>query len=70
MKFLKLISLLKKQAVFVDDDAMIDKFIWGKVKRIFPETPLSVVEAIKETETFDEVANVANNIISLTKQEL
>jgi D-beta-D-heptose 7-phosphate kinase/D-beta-D-heptose 1-phosphate adenosyltransferase len=44
---LKLISLFKKQAVLIVGDAMIDKFICGKVKRISPEMPVPVVEVTK-----------------------
>ncbi|GHT54402.1 RfaE bifunctional protein, domain I [Endomicrobiia bacterium] len=44
---------------------MVDKFIWGKVKRISPEAPVPIVEVARETETLGGAANVANNITSL-----
>ncbi|GHT47939.1 RfaE bifunctional protein, domain I [Endomicrobiia bacterium] len=44
---------------------MVDKFIWGKVKRISPEAPVPIVEVTRETETLGGAANVANNITSL-----
>ncbi|MCA6071864.1 MAG: PfkB family carbohydrate kinase, partial [Endomicrobium sp.] len=65
MRLLKLISSFKKQTILVVGDTMIDKFIWGKVKRISPEAPVPVVEVTRETETLGGAANVANNIISL-----
>ncbi|MDR3092387.1 MAG: D-glycero-beta-D-manno-heptose-7-phosphate kinase [Endomicrobium sp.] len=65
MKLLKLISLFKKQTVLVIGDVMIDKFIWGKVKRISPEAPVPIIEVTKETETLGGAANVANNITAL-----
>ncbi|MDR1087041.1 MAG: D-glycero-beta-D-manno-heptose-7-phosphate kinase [Endomicrobium sp.] len=65
MELLKLISLFKKQTILVVGDSMIDKFIWGKVKRISPEAPVPVVEVNKETEVLGAAANVANNIAAL-----
>jgi D-beta-D-heptose 7-phosphate kinase/D-beta-D-heptose 1-phosphate adenosyltransferase len=65
MELLKLISLFKKQTILVVGDSMIDKFIWGKVKRISPEAPVPVVEVNKETEVLGAAANVANNITAL-----
>ncbi|MDR0820577.1 MAG: D-glycero-beta-D-manno-heptose-7-phosphate kinase [Endomicrobium sp.] len=65
MKLLKLISLFKKQTILIVGDTMIDKFVWGEVKRISPESPVPVVDVIKETETLGGAANVANNITSL-----
>lgn len=62
MKLLNLISAFKKQSVLVVGDTMIDKFVWGKVKRISPEAPVPVVEVTRETETLGGAGNVANNI--------
>ena len=65
MNLLKLIYSFKKQTVLIVGDTIIDKFIWGKVKRISPEAPVPVVEVTRETETLGGAANVANNITSL-----
>jgi D-beta-D-heptose 7-phosphate kinase/D-beta-D-heptose 1-phosphate adenosyltransferase len=65
MELLKLISLFKKQTILVVGDTMVDKFIWGKIKRISPEAPVPVVEVNKETEVLGGAANVANNITAL-----
>lgn len=65
MKLLNLISAFKKQSVLVVGDTMIDKFVWGKVKRISPEAPVPVVEVTRETETLGGAGNVANNITAL-----
>lgn len=65
MKLLNVISAFKKQSVLVIGDTMVDKFIWGKVKRISPEAPVPVVEVTRETETLGGAGNVANNITSL-----
>jgi D-beta-D-heptose 7-phosphate kinase/D-beta-D-heptose 1-phosphate adenosyltransferase len=65
MNFLRLVSSFKQQTILVVGDTMIDRFIWGKVKRISPEAPVPVVEVTKETEALGGAANVANNIASL-----
>jgi D-beta-D-heptose 7-phosphate kinase/D-beta-D-heptose 1-phosphate adenosyltransferase len=65
MNFLKLVSSFKQQTILVVGDTMIDRFIWGKVKRISPEAPVPIVEVTKETEALGGAANVANNIVSL-----
>jgi D-beta-D-heptose 7-phosphate kinase/D-beta-D-heptose 1-phosphate adenosyltransferase len=65
MQLLKLIHLFKKQAILIIGDAMVDQFIWGKVKRISPEAPVPVIEITKETAALGGAANVANNIIDL-----
>ena len=65
MKLLNFISAFKKQSILVIGDTMIDRFVWGKVKRISPEAPVPVVEVTKETETLGGAGNVANNITAL-----
>lgn len=65
MKLLNFLSSFKKQSILVIGDTMIDKFVWGKVKRISPEAPVPVVEVTKETETLGGAGNVANNITAL-----
>lgn len=65
MNLLKFVSSFKKQTILVVGDTMVDKFIWGKVKRISPEAPVPIVEVARETETLGGAANVANNITSL-----
>lgn len=63
--FLNLIDSFKKQSILVVGDTMLDKFVWGKVKRISPEAPVPVVEVTKETQVLGGAANVANNIAAL-----
>ncbi|MDR2676933.1 MAG: D-glycero-beta-D-manno-heptose-7-phosphate kinase [Endomicrobium sp.] len=65
VQLLKFISLFKKQNILVIGDVMLDKFVWGKVKRISPEAPVPVVDVTKETVVLGGAANVANNITSL-----
>ena len=65
MKFLDLIEAFKKQSVLIIGDTMVDKFIWGTVKRISPEAPVPVVEVTRESEVLGGAGNVAANIAAL-----
>jgi len=51
--------------ILVIGDIMLDKYFFGKVKRISPEAPVPVVNVTKETSTLGGASNVANNIVSL-----
>jgi D-beta-D-heptose 7-phosphate kinase/D-beta-D-heptose 1-phosphate adenosyltransferase len=64
-KLLNLIDSFKKQSILVVGDTMIDKFIWGEVRRISPEAPVPIIEITKETQALGGAANVANNIAAL-----
>ncbi len=44
---------------------MIDRYVWGRVKRISPEAPVPVVEVTEENLLLGGAANVANNVLSL-----
>ncbi|MDR3330792.1 MAG: D-glycero-beta-D-manno-heptose-7-phosphate kinase [Endomicrobium sp.] len=66
MNLLKLISSFQKQAILVVGDVMIDKFIWGEIKRISPEAPVPIVDVKEETKTLGGAANVVSNIVSLS----
>lgn len=51
--------------ILVIGDIMLDKYFFGKVKRISPEAPVPVVNVTKEISTLGGASNVANNIVSL-----
>jgi D-beta-D-heptose 7-phosphate kinase/D-beta-D-heptose 1-phosphate adenosyltransferase len=51
--------------VLVVGDAMLDKFIVGRVTRISPEAPVPVVTFDHETHRIGGAANVAHNIVAL-----
>lgn len=51
--------------ILVIGDLMVDRYIWGKVKRISPEAPVPVVEVTEENLLLGGGANVAHNILSL-----
>ncbi len=51
--------------ILVIGDLMVDRYVWGKVKRISPEAPVPVVEVLNENLLPGGAANVANNLVSL-----
>ncbi|MCS7049910.1 MAG: D-glycero-beta-D-manno-heptose-7-phosphate kinase [Verrucomicrobiae bacterium] len=51
--------------VLVVGDVMLDRFIWGHVRRISPEAPVPVVEVTRENSYPGGAANVARNIRAL-----
>ena len=51
--------------VLVAGDFMLDEYIWGKVSRISPEAPVTVVEVERETRTLGGAGNVVNNLVAL-----
>src|SRR5262245_9486824 len=54
--------------VLVIGDAMVDKFIVGRVTRISPEAPVPVVAFDHETYRIGGAANVASNVVALGGQ--
>ena len=61
-------TLFKKfssTGILVIGDLMVDRYIWGKVKRISPEAPVPVVEVTEENMLLGGAANVASNVMSL-----
>ncbi len=60
--FLKKIKALN---IFVIGDVILDKFIWGNVRRISPEAPVPIVEVKKETVLAGGSGNVCLNIVDL-----
>lgn len=51
--------------ILVLGDVMLDRFIWGSVRRISPEAPVPVVEVDSETQMLGGAANVLHNLIAL-----
>jgi D-beta-D-heptose 7-phosphate kinase / D-beta-D-heptose 1-phosphate adenosyltransferase len=54
--------------LLVAGDFMLDEYIWGKVSRISPEAPVTVVEVERETATLGGAGNVVNNLAALGAQ--
>ena len=55
----------KNKHVLVIGDVMLDRYVWGDVKRISPEAPVPVVHAGHRSDQAGGAANVAANIVGL-----
>ena len=62
---IRLIEALRGRRVLVLGDAMLDRYLWGRVERISPEAPVPVVDVERESFSLGGAANVAHNITSL-----
>jgi D-beta-D-heptose 7-phosphate kinase/D-beta-D-heptose 1-phosphate adenosyltransferase len=61
----EIVSRFHHAPVLVVGDAMLDRFIVGRVSRISPEAPVPVVAFDHETHRIGGAANVAHNIAAL-----
>lgn len=59
------LSFFDNVSVLVVGDVMLDRYLWGNVRRISPEAPVPVVEVQRESATAGGAANVALNLASL-----
>jgi len=59
---------LADRKVVVVGDLMLDRFLWGRVRRISPEAPVPVVDLERETHSAGGAANVARNLSGLGLQ--
>jgi len=62
---IKQIEDFKDYTVLIIGDVMIDSYMWGKVERISPETPVPIVSISNKENRLGGAANVALNITSL-----
>jgi D-beta-D-heptose 7-phosphate kinase/D-beta-D-heptose 1-phosphate adenosyltransferase len=51
--------------LLVVGDLMLDRYLWGDVRRISPEAPVPVLRLARETEVAGGAANVARNLVGL-----
>lgn len=58
-------DLFDRVSVLIVGDVMLDRYLWGDIRRISPEAPVPVVEIGRETHTPGGAANVANNLAAL-----
>jgi D-beta-D-heptose 7-phosphate kinase/D-beta-D-heptose 1-phosphate adenosyltransferase len=61
----KIIAGFKKSSILVVGDCMVDKYIWGDVRRISPEAPVPVVQVENQTSRLGGAANVIQNLCTL-----
>lgn len=59
------LAFLDRVSVLVVGDVMLDRYLWGNVRRISPEAPVPVVEVQRESATAGGAANVALNLAAL-----
>lgn len=58
-------SGFSKKTVLVVGDLILDRYLWGTVDRISPESPVPVVRLTRENEVAGGAANVAMNLAGL-----
>lgn len=56
---------LERIRVLVLGDVILDRYVWGMVRRINPEAPVPVVEVTRESVMLGGAGNVARNLASL-----
>ncbi len=56
---------MESKPIVVLGDVMLDKYIYGEVKRISPEAPVPIINVEREEYRLGGAANVANNIAHL-----
>ncbi len=61
----EIIEKLKNKKIAVIGDVMLDRYFWGSVSRISPESPVPVVDVDDESFHLGGAANVASNLKSL-----
>ncbi len=66
----ELLKSVSDRAVLIIGDVMLDKYVWGHVRRMSPEAPVPVVEVEREAFHLGGAANVASNVLSLGAEPL
>lgn len=61
----RLVDSFPGKRVLVLGDAMLDRYLWGRVERVSPEAPVPVVDVERETFSLGGAANVAHNLAAL-----
>jgi len=64
-KIERLFDNFRDKKILVLGDLMLDRYLWGVVRRISPEAPVPVVEIEREFARLGGAANVGNNVKSL-----
>lgn len=58
----KMLARASRARIVVLGDVMLDRFLWGSVKRISPEAPVPIVDFERESSIPGGAANVARNL--------
>lgn len=59
------LDFFDRVSVLIVGDVMVDRYLWGDIRRISPEAPVPIVEIESETHTAGGAANVAHNLAVL-----
>jgi rfaE bifunctional protein kinase chain/domain len=65
-----LVERLPGSTILAVGDAMLDEYVWGRVRRVSPEAPVPVVEVQGRTHVPGGAANVACGIVALAGRAL
>lgn len=65
MGYTDIVHGFRGKRILIIGDLILDRYIYGKVRRISPEAPVPVVEVTGESFLLGGAANVANNIVAL-----
>jgi rfaE bifunctional protein kinase chain/domain len=66
VELVKILSRLKKIKALIIGDFMVDKYTIGKIKRISPEAPVSILHSYEEKDLPGGAGNVVMNFLSMT----
>ena len=66
----QLFGTLHDRTILIIGDVMLDKYVWGHVRRTSPEAQVPVVEVEREAYHLGGAANVASNILALGAEPL
>ena len=58
-------DIIANKRVLCIGDLMLDRYIYGDVKRISPEAPIPILRKGDERDMLGAVGNVARNVVSL-----
>ncbi|MFC1499731.1 D-glycero-beta-D-manno-heptose-7-phosphate kinase [Candidatus Zixiibacteriota bacterium] len=61
----QLLDTLNGMTILIIGDVMLDKYVWGHVRRMSPEAPVPVVEVERDAFHLGGAANVASNVQAL-----
>jgi D-beta-D-heptose 7-phosphate kinase/D-beta-D-heptose 1-phosphate adenosyltransferase len=59
------VRLLRRASVLVVGDAMLDRYVYGKVQRVSPEAPVPVIAVAREVAMPGGAGNVVRNLTAL-----
>lgn len=66
----QLFDVFSQHKILILGDVMLDKYVFGQVKRVSPEAPIPIVDVYKRDTRLGGAANVAANIKALGAQPL